>query len=80
MKAKIRIYVTSDCPSCKEAISYLKRKNTPYELVDVTYSKQHFKEMMGLGGFATPFIVLDERKLYYFNPKILDWLLEDQHG
>lgn len=80
MRAKIRIYVASDCPSCKEVIGYLKRKNTPYELFDVSFSKQHFKEMMRLGGFATPFIVMDERRLYYFDPRVLDRFLEEQHG
>lgn len=79
LKALKQLALASDCPSCKEVIGYLKRKNTPYELFDVSFSKQYFKEMMRLGGFATPFIVMDELRLYYFDPRVLDRFLEEQH-
>ncbi|MBP1935494.1 hypothetical protein [Paenibacillus sediminis] len=59
---------------------YKERTFRPFEVLDVGYNKLHFQEMLELGGFATPFIIVNEHKLHTFDEALLDRLLEDDHG
>jgi glutaredoxin len=79
MKVKImniKVYWRKHCQLCKDVFNYLDRKAVLYEKIDVTYDQSLFNEMHRLGGFATPFIVIDGKTISYFEPQKMDQILE----
>jgi glutaredoxin len=72
----IKVYWRQHCLSCKEVFNYLDRKDVPYEEIDVTRDQSLFDEMLRLGGFATPFIVIDGKTISYFEPEKMNQILE----
>ncbi|WP_281887082.1 glutaredoxin domain-containing protein [Paenibacillus sp. YYML68] len=77
---KLTVYWRQHCPACRELLYYLERKGVPYEGLDVTHDAEHFAQMMRLGGFATPYMVLDGQPITYFDPEKLDVLLSQNNG
>jgi glutaredoxin len=73
---KIKIYTSDHCTSCHEALQYFRSKEMPFELIDVTFNKHHFEEMVKLGGIATPFIIIDEQTFHTFDQKKMEQVLE----
>lgn len=71
----IKVYWRQHCQSCKEVFNYLDGRAVPYEKIDVTYDQASFDEMLRLGGFATPFIVLDGKAISYFEREKFDQIL-----
>jgi glutaredoxin len=72
----IKVYWRQHCDSCKEVFRYLDQKAINYEKIDVTHDQSRFEEMYRLGGIATPFIVVDEKVISYFDAEKLDHILE----
>ena len=71
----IKVYWRQQCQSCREVFNYFDRKSVPYEKIDVTYDQSLFNEMCLLGGFATPFVVIDDQMISYFEPEKMDRIL-----
>ncbi|TFE19528.1 hypothetical protein [Cohnella luojiensis] len=44
--------------------------------IDVTHVQSRFDEMLRLGGFATPFMIIDGKIISYFEPEKMDRILE----
>jgi glutaredoxin len=72
----IKVYWRQHCSSCKEVFRHLDQKAIPYEKIDVTHDQSRFDEMLRLGGFATPFMIIDGKVISYFDPGKIDRLLE----
>lgn len=73
----IKIYWRQYCSSCEEVFRYLDQKELKYEKVDVTHDQLKFDEMLRLGGIATPFIVIDQRIIPYFDKDKFNQTLEE---
>ncbi len=72
----IKVYWRQHCSLCKEVFRYLEQKEILYEKIDVTHDQSRFDEMLRLGGFATPFMIIDGKIISYFEPEKIDRLLE----
>jgi predicted thioredoxin/glutaredoxin len=72
----IKVYWRQHCSSCREVFRYLDQKGIYYEKTDVTHDQSRFDEMLRLGGFATPLIVVDGQVITYFEPDRMDRILE----
>jgi glutaredoxin len=77
---EITIYVSQHCTACRELIRYLDSKQVSFQQLNIDRSRVHFQEMLRLGGFATPTIVVGQTVLFSFVKEQLDKLLEDMYG
>lgn len=73
----IKIYWRQYCSSCEEVFRYLDQKELEYEKIDVTHDQVSFNEMLRLGGIATPFIVIGQRIVPYFDKDKFNQTLEE---
>lgn len=76
----ITIYTADHCSSCKEAIRFFQEKGLFFRQLDVGFNKENFSDMLRLGGFATPFIVIDSKAFFTFDREKLEEVLDDVHG
>jgi glutaredoxin len=76
----ITIFTSDHCPSCKETIRFFQEKEIFFRQLDVGFNRENFAEMLRLGGFATPFIVIDSKTFYTFDREKLEEVLADVHG
>lgn len=68
----VEIFITSWCPYCRKATSYLTEKGIPFVARDIEAdgkAKQRYKE---LGGRGVPLIVIGAQKIYGFDPRAID--------
>jgi predicted thioredoxin/glutaredoxin len=73
---EIKVYWREHCSSCNEVFRYFDQKHITYEKINVTHDQKHFSEMLRLGGFATPFILIDDQVISYFDSIKMDRILE----
>ncbi|MFC5452391.1 glutaredoxin family protein [Paenibacillus aestuarii] len=64
---EVIVYSSGHCASCKEAISFFEEQGIAYKQFDVEVNKEHFQEMLRLGGIATPFILIEDSAFHYFD-------------
>ena len=72
----ITLYVTSWCPACSMAISYLKEKNIPFTVKDIEKNPAYLKEMLAkVGGYrGVPVVDIDGKTYLGFHPSMVDGL------
>lgn len=70
----ITVYVTSWCPACAMAISYLKKKKIPFTVKDIEKNPDYMKEMVGkVGGYrGVPVLDINGKTYLGFHPSIVD--------
>lgn len=44
-KPKVKLYVTSHCPFCVRAKTFLQNKGIPFELIDLTHQPEQLKQL-----------------------------------
>lgn len=75
--AKVRIYTTSECHFCHQAMDFLKEKGVEFESFDVGADKEAYQEMRKLSGGlrSVPILAIDEKVIIGFDrPAIEDAL------
>ena len=71
--ASVDVYVTSWCPSCKQAKAYLISKGIPFREYDVEADPAALDRARGLGyRGAIPFFVINGRSRTGFSPEWID--------
>jgi glutaredoxin len=75
----IKVYWREHCSQCKSVIEYFEEKKLSVDTIDVTYDQDKFREMLSLGGIATPLIVIGEHVVHSFDRQKLDRMLEGVH-
>ncbi|WCK56264.1 glutaredoxin family protein [Aneurinibacillus sp. Ricciae_BoGa-3] len=76
---EIKIYVSDHCFSCREAIQYFFEKELNVKQINVTYNQEGFKEMITLGGIATPLIVIENQVFHTFERAKIEKVLEEKN-
>jgi glutaredoxin len=69
---KIVLYSTSTCPYCKQATSYLQRKNIGYIERILDSNRIYQEEYRNLGGKGVPFIVFEQKTMNGFTEKAFE--------
>lgn len=70
-KARVIIYGTSWCRSCAAARDYLKSKHVDFIDYDIDYSDDAKSQYLELGGKTVPLLLIGNRRLRGFNPKMV---------
>jgi len=68
-KKKITVIVSKECPHCKSAVEYLRRKQVDIDIIDADSVKD-------LNIMTTPIICKDKKCIVGFDKKQLDELIE----
>ncbi len=68
----VELYVTSWCPVCERAISYMKKKGISFVAYDIEADEQARKRFDELGGRGVPLIVIGKNKISGFSPGAVD--------
>ena len=71
------LYVTSWCPHCKSAKSYLDRRGIPYVAYDIEKDSAARERHQQLGGGGVPLILVGSRKMSGFSPQALEYYLNN---
>jgi glutaredoxin-like YruB-family protein len=65
---KVVIYSTPNCPICKRAKAYFKRKEIPFQDIDVAADKEEAHKMIHLSGqLSVPVITVGDEVMIGFN-------------
>jgi len=76
--ARVRIFVTQQCPYCKKAKAFLRQRGTPFEELDVEASGSAKAEYNHLGGQGVPVILVGKQRMDGFDPAGLESLLVNE--
>lgn len=69
----IKIYTTPTCPYCFQAKEFLKKKNIPFEEVDVSASQKSAEEMVKISGqMGVPVIQIGEEIIIGFDQERIE--------
>lgn len=75
---KVELYVTSTCPYCRQAESYLSQKGIPYTAYDVNRDQAAASRFRSLGGRGVPLIVIGTKTISGFSAEAIDMALASQ--
>lgn len=62
----ITIYTNPNCQFCREAVAFFKRNGLSFLDLDAS-DEQNQRDMLALGGIATPFIIVGRRIFHSFD-------------
>lgn len=67
--AKVRIYTTSGCNFCHQAMDYLKEKGVEFESFDVGADKDAYQEMRKISGGlrSVPILAIEDKVIVGFD-------------
>ncbi|MEW6025971.1 MAG: glutaredoxin domain-containing protein [Planctomycetota bacterium] len=72
----VKVYSTSSCPWCVRAKEYLRKKNIPFDDIDVGRDVEKAKEMVKISGqMGVPVITVDNEVVIGFDQNKLEQLL-----
>lgn len=74
----ITVYTSQHCNTCEEVIRYFAEKGVDFRQLDVGHHAENFKEMLRLGGIATPFIVIEDNIFHSFDRDKIEQVLQDR--
>lgn len=74
----ITVYTSQHCNSCVEVVRYFANKGIVFRQLDVGHNAENFKEMLRLGGIATPFIVIEDKVFHSFDRDRIEQVLQER--
>ncbi|MCD1258975.1 glutaredoxin family protein [Paenibacillus athensensis] len=77
---QVTVYISDGCVACEETIAYLQSRGVAPAIRNIAAGSDVWKELLALGGIATPLLVIGGTVLHTLNKRVVDQLLEEDAG
>ncbi len=77
-KSKVVLYGTETCPYCAKAREYFKQNKIAYVDLDVSKPGAAQQEFKNFGGSGVPMLLIGDRRINGFIPKVIEEALKTQ--